>query len=69
MEICNGCTELTDLDQLFQRIEQQGVERKRMGKAPHPIPTTLVNTLKKGLPPSAGVAVGLNRLFKCLNQD
>lgn len=66
MELCNGCTELTDLDELNRRFETETKKRKRRGKAPHPYPDRLAEALKRGLPPMAGVAVGVDRLFLCL---
>ena len=69
MEICNGCVELGDLAELKTRIEAEALQRKEAGKTPHPDPTTLVKALERGLPPSAGVAVGLDRLFKCLTGE
>lgn len=66
MEICNGCVELGDAKELAERIEQEQAVRKAAGKAPHPRPKGLEEALERGLPDCAGVAVGLDRLFKCL---
>jgi elongation factor P--(R)-beta-lysine ligase len=66
MEICNGCVELSDLTELRERIEDEAAIRVESGKEPHPYPSRLVEAMEKGLPPTAGVAVGLERLFKCL---
>lgn len=69
MEICNGCVELSDLNELKTRIGAEADVRREAGKAPHPYPQRLVDALEKGLPPCAGVAVGLDRLFKCLTGE
>jgi elongation factor P--(R)-beta-lysine ligase len=69
MEICNGCVELASLDELEARIEKEAGLRKEAGKQPHPYPRVLVEAARRGLPPCAGVAVGLDRLFKCLTGE
>jgi len=66
MEICNACTELGDLSELEKRYAVESRARLARGRKPHPHPTVLADALKKGLPPSAGVAVGLDRLFWAL---
>ncbi len=66
MEICNGCVELSDLNELKARIETEAQMRISAGLSPHPYPARLVAAVEHGLPPCAGVAVGLDRLFKCL---
>jgi elongation factor P--(R)-beta-lysine ligase len=66
MEICNGCVELGDIGELEARIRAEAELREQAGKRPHPRPERLVAALQQGLPPCAGVAVGLDRLFKCL---
>lgn len=65
MEICNGCTELVDTQQLTRRYEEESRARKRAGKPAHPFPEKLIEASPKlGL--CAGVAVGLDRLFSCV---
>lgn len=68
MEICNGCTELTEDKILRTRYQHESQERKKIGKFPHPEPLDLYNSAKhiKG---ASGVAVGLDRLFQALHQD
>lgn len=61
MELCNGCTELTDKNEALERYKTQSSERNTA----HPFPKTLIDALETGIPPSSGVAVGLNRLFLC----
>ncbi len=65
MEICNGCVELNDLKEMNRRHE----EEKKKRSDPHPYPEVLSTALKEGLPPCAGVAVGLDRLFACLHPE
>ncbi len=66
MEICNGCVELSDVEELKARVVSEADIRREAGKAPHPYPHLLADAMERGLPPCAGVAVGLERLFKCL---
>jgi len=66
MEICNGCTEMGSLAELLTRYEVESKNRRARGKGPHPKPTRLIEALTMGLPPSAGVAVGMDRLFWAL---
>ena len=65
MEICNGCSELTDPEMLKERWKAENESRLRSGKSPHPEPRTFFASAEEGFIPSAGVAVGLNRLFAC----
>ena len=62
MEICNGCSELTDESTLKNRYLQESQERKKAGKSPHPMPNDLFNSSKR-IQGASGVAVGLERLF------
>lgn len=66
MELCNGCSELTDVGELKKRIEFEANIRRERNLPPHPYPQRLVDILKEGLDECAGVAVGLNRLFQCI---
>lgn len=65
MELCNGCSELTDAALLKERWKEENTLRRVRGVTPHPFPTELHDALRKGLPSCAGVAVGLDRLFLC----
>jgi lysyl-tRNA synthetase class 2 len=62
VELCNGFGELTDAGEQRRRF---GVElaRRRLAGAPlHPIDERFLSALEEGLPPSAGNALGLDRL-------
>ncbi len=69
MELCNGCTELRDPVELKQRWEQQKAERSARKASDHPYPERLFAALELGLPPCAGVAIGMDRLFLSLLRD
>jgi elongation factor P--(R)-beta-lysine ligase len=66
IELANGCSELTDVEELKRRRNVESLARKRQGKAEHPYPTRLFEAVGN-LPQCAGVAVGLDRLFMALN--
>jgi lysyl-tRNA synthetase class 2 len=65
MELCNGGTELNNPMTLESRYKMESANRTRAGKTPHPFPARLHSKMKN-LPPMAGVAVGMDRLFMCL---
>lgn len=68
MEICNGCRELADLEELKRRYQHESQERIKSSKPPHPEPTDLFNSARN-IKGASGVAIGLERLFLCLTQD
>lgn len=63
MELANGFHELTDGLEQAQRLARDQVERERRGLAPIPLDEAFLAALRAGLPPCAGVAVGLDRLL------
>lgn len=68
MELCNGAAELVDAAELRKRVDEEASARRAEGKTPHPPPQDLLDTLDRGLPVCAGVAVGLDRLFLALQR-
>ena len=64
MEICNGCTELTDPNELLARYEKEVLLRRERGLEPHPFPEVLYASMKSGIPECAGIAIGLDRLYR-----
>lgn len=62
IELCNGCTELSDEKLLRNRYLVESKERIAAGKTPHPEPTHLFHSASK-MGGVSGVAVGLERLF------
>ncbi len=69
VEIANGFQELTDPDEQRRRFEADNAERGQKGKPELPIPERFLSALGWGLPPSAGVAVGLDRLLMLAHKD
>jgi lysyl-tRNA synthetase class 2 len=62
VELCNAFGELTDPVEQRARFEDDRRQRAARGKPVHPIDDKLIAALAEGLPPSAGNAVGLDRL-------
>lgn len=60
IEVANGFHELTDADEQARRFERE--HGRGSGRRP-PIDRALIEALHAGLPPCAGVAVGLDRLL------
>jgi len=63
MELANGFNELTDVEQQYQRFEQDNKIRKQLGLTEMEIDPDFIRALKNGLPDCAGVALGLDRLL------
>ena len=61
VELANGFTELTDPDEQLERFINEIKELEDMGKELPPIDTNFIAAMKE-LPPSAGIAVGIDRL-------
>ena len=62
VELCNAFGELTDPVEQRARFEEDQRQRAARGKPVHPIDEKLLAALAEGLPPSAGNALGLDRL-------
>ncbi|WP_437203750.1 EF-P lysine aminoacylase EpmA [Planctomicrobium sp. SH664] len=61
-ELCNGYHELTDLQELRERMVKLAARRQQLGQSPLPTESRLLQAMEAGLPPCAGVALGLDRL-------
>jgi len=70
VELCNGFGELTDPVEQRSRLERDQAERRRLGKPAYPIDERFLAALEEGMPPSAGNALGVDRLIAvCLGSD
>lgn len=63
VELANGFQELTDAQQQQSRFEEDNRKRLLNGKKAIEIDVEFIAALKAGLPKSAGVAIGLDRLL------
>ena len=61
MELANAFSELTDSGEQRRRFEIARNERRDLGEADYPIDGEFLEALK-GMPPSGGVALGVDRL-------
>lgn len=63
IELANGYGELRDPTEQRQRLEHDLASRRRTGRPLPPVPSRFLAALESGLPPCAGVALGLDRLL------
>jgi lysyl-tRNA synthetase class 2 len=63
VELANGFVELTDADEQLERFQSDQNKRQKRGLERYKIDATLIDALRSGMPPSAGVALGLDRLL------
>lgn len=63
IELANGFHELTDADEQERRFVADQAWRNERGRAVPPYDAHLIAALRAGMPQSAGVAVGLDRLL------
>jgi lysyl-tRNA synthetase class 2 len=62
VELCNGFGELTDPREQRERFERDQAARAARGLPVYPIDEKFMAALERGLPPSAGNALGVDRL-------
>ena len=62
IELGNCYSELTDWPLQEERFKKEYEERKKSGKIDHPVDWGFIEALKKGLPDSTGIAIGVERL-------
>jgi lysyl-tRNA synthetase class 2 len=62
LELANAFGELTDPVEQRARFEREQATRGERGRAVYPIDDKLIAALAEGLPPSAGIALGFDRL-------
>lgn len=67
LELCNAFHELTDPQENRKRFESDNSEKKKRGYSPVPIDEELMRALQTGMPPSGGIALGLERLFMAVH--
>lgn len=62
-EIANAFNEVADPHEQMRRWQNDMAERKHLGTSVLPIDESLIVGLRRGLPPSGGIALGLERLY------
>jgi lysyl-tRNA synthetase class 2 len=65
LELANGFSELTDAAEQRQRFERDVAEKARLYGERYPIDGDFLAALEHGLPASAGMALGFDRLVMC----
>ncbi len=66
MEIANAFSELTDPAEQRRRFEETAEFRRRNGREVYPLDHAFLGALEAGLPPCAGIALGVDRLLMIL---
>lgn len=66
LELANGFEELTDAAEQRRRFVSEEAERRKQNKAPYGLDNDFLQALELGLPPCAGMAMGLDRLVMLL---
>ena len=66
VELANAFGELTDADEQRRRFEACAVERAAAGRDVYPLDRPFLEALDKGMPPSGGIALGVDRLVLLL---
>lgn len=66
IEIANAFSELTDAEEQRERFEECAAKRAKAGRDVYPMDRPFLNALERGMPPSGGVALGVDRLVMFL---
>ncbi len=66
LELANAFSELTDPVEQRARFEACAAERRALGRPVYPLDEPFLAALEAGLPPSAGIALGVDRLVMLL---
>jgi elongation factor P--(R)-beta-lysine ligase len=66
MELGNAFDEVVDPRVQISRCENARALQKSLGKEPFPIDEEFIKALEKGIPPSAGIAMGVDRMLMLL---
>ena len=66
MEVANGFSELNDPLEQYERFKEQGQARERGDEEAMQMDTDYVRALSYGMPPAAGIGIGIDRLVMLL---
>ena len=67
LELCNAFHELNDPRENRKRFERDLAEKRHLGKDPVPLDEELLRAFEAGMPPSGGIALGLERLYMAVH--
>ena len=67
IELANGFHELCDAEEQLRRFNEDQRQRSLRGQLVPPADRALIEALRHGLPPCAGVAIGVDRLLMQLH--
>lgn len=67
-ELANAFHELNDPEIQMHRLNEDLKLKEKIGKESVPLDKEFLDALKSGMPPSGGIAMGLERLFMCLHE-
>ncbi len=63
VELANAFTELNDPEEQYQRLLAEQEQRRRNGRSEIPVDLDFIRALQVGMPPAAGIALGVDRLL------
>jgi lysyl-tRNA synthetase class 2 len=66
MECANGFSELNDPVEQYERFKEQGQARERGDEEAMQMDTDYVRALAYGMPPAAGIGIGIDRIVMLL---
>ncbi len=69
LEIANGFSELNDPIDQVERFRAQEIERKKGNEEAHQYDKDFIETLEYGMPPAAGIGIGIDRLIVLLTNS
>lgn len=67
-EICNAFHELNDPAENKRRFDKDNFLKEQSGRPPVPVDEELMRFFDHGVPPAAGIALGLERLFMAIEE-
>jgi len=69
LEIANGFSELNDPIDQVERFKAQELERKKGSEEAHQFDKDFIEALEYGMPPAAGIGIGIDRLVVLLTNS